>query len=36
MNNVSMLGAALALVYVWNQFEGDADASFTDSLFGPR
>jgi putative oxidoreductase len=32
--NLALLGAALALFYVWNQLQGDAGLSVTDPLFG--
>ena len=32
--NFALLGAALALFYVWNQLQGDAGLSITDPLFG--
>jgi putative oxidoreductase len=31
--NFAMLGAALALFYLWNQLQGDAGLSLTDPLF---
>jgi putative oxidoreductase len=31
--NLALLGAALALFYVWNQLQGDAGLSVTDPLF---
>ena len=32
--NVALLGGALALLYAWNQLQGDAGLSLTDPLFG--
>jgi putative oxidoreductase len=32
--NFALLGAALALLYAWNQLQGDAGLSITDPLFG--
>ena len=32
--NFALLGAALALFYLWNQLQGDAGLSITDPLFG--
>jgi putative oxidoreductase len=32
--NFALLGAALALFYLWNQLQGDAGLSLTDPLFG--
>lgn len=32
--NFALLGAGLALFYVWNQLQGDAGLSVTDPLFG--
>jgi putative oxidoreductase len=31
--NSALLGAALALFYLWNQLQGDAGLSLTDPLF---
>ena len=31
--NLALLGAALALFYLWNQLQGDAGLSLTDPLF---
>jgi uncharacterized membrane protein YphA (DoxX/SURF4 family) len=32
--NFALLGAALALFYLWNQLQGEAGLSITDPLFG--
>jgi putative oxidoreductase len=34
VKNVSMLGGALVLFYVWNQLQDEAGLSLTDPLFG--
>jgi putative oxidoreductase len=34
LKNVSMLGGALVLFYVYNQLQGEAGLSITDPLFG--
>ncbi len=34
MKNLTMLGAALILFYVWNQLQGAAGLSLTEPLFG--
>ena len=34
LKNVSLLGAALVLFFVWNQLQGAAGLSLTDPLFG--
>jgi len=34
LKNVSLLGAALVLFFVWNQLQGSAGLSLTDPLFG--
>lgn len=34
LKNVSLLGAALVLFYVWNQLQGSAGLSLTGPLFG--
>jgi uncharacterized membrane protein YphA (DoxX/SURF4 family) len=34
LKNVSLLGGALVLFYVWNQLQGSAGLSLTDPLFG--
>jgi len=34
MKNVSMLGGALVLFYLFNQLQGEAGLSITDPLFG--
>ncbi|HEY5478828.1 MAG TPA: DoxX family protein [Gaiellaceae bacterium] len=36
LKNVSLLGAALILFYVWNQLQGSAGLSLTDPLFARR